>query len=184
MRKEYEDKFRVLGGIAPVGGKISPLSEDELSAIERDLQATLPPDYRRYLREYGLAAFGEYVNFRPLCPLPPHISDNGAGHLSYFYGAGDGAHSLRWNIEILRDRMPNTIIPIGDDGVGNQICIGIAGNERGKVYFWDHENEWDEADYLEEEGVPMPPEVKFQNVYLVAESFADFINRLEVAKDV
>jgi hypothetical protein len=75
--------------------------------------------------------------------------------------------------------MPDTMIPIADDGGGNQICLGIKGKERGKVYYWDHHNEWDEQDYLEDYGEPMPPEVKFQNVYLIAKSFEDFIQRLE-----
>jgi len=81
-------------------------------------------------------------------------------------------------------RMPSTIIPIADDGGGNQICIGIKGGEQGKIYYWDHNNEWDEEDYLLDHGRPMPPEVKFQNVHLIASSFVDFISRLETLEKV
>ena len=59
-------------------------------------------------------------------------------------------------------------IPIADDPGGNAICLGMSGNERGKVYFWDHEMEADEGD-----------EPTFENVYLVAESFASFLKSLK-----
>ena len=76
------------------------------------------------------------------------------------------------------------MIPIADDGGGHQICVGIKGKECGKVYYWDHHNEWDEQDYLEDYGEPMPSDVKFQNVYLIAESFEDFIRRLQKTMSV
>lgn len=54
-----------------------------------------------------------------------------------------------------------------DDPFGNAICLGISGNERGKVYFWDHEMEpdddWDGR--LETAG----------NVQLIADSFTEFV---------
>jgi SMI1 / KNR4 family (SUKH-1) len=80
--------------------------------------------------------------------------------------------------------MPETIIPIGDDGIAGQICLGIKGAEAGKVYYWDQQNEpLDEEDYLEDYGEPRPPEAMFQNVHLIAESFEDFLRRLEVKAD-
>jgi hypothetical protein len=60
--------------------------------------------------------------------------------------------------------------------------LGIRGPEAGKVYYWDHEREWDEQDYLEQ-GLPVPPDLKFQNVHLIAGSFEDFIARLYVVED-
>ena len=41
----------------------------------------------------------------------------------------------------------------------------------------------DEEEYLEDYGVPRPPEAMFQNVHLIAESFEDFLNRLEVSEN-
>jgi hypothetical protein len=75
--------------------------------------------------------------------------------------------------------MPHTIIPIASDGGGDQICLGVSGSERGQVYYWDHHNEWDEEDYEEDWGEPMPPEEKFSNLTLVAGSFEEFLSRLE-----
>ena len=55
-----------------------------------------------------------------------------------------------------------------DDPGGNGICIGLAGAQRGKVYFWIHDElpdpeEWDGAVETA------------SNVILLTESFADFI---------
>lgn len=81
-------------------------------------------------------------------------------------------------------RIPATLLPIADDGQVDQICPGVGGREAGKVYFWDLQNEpLTEEEHLEDYGKPMPPEVKFRNVYFVAESFEDFLKRLEISAD-
>ena len=180
MNQEIESKFRSLGGIVPAGDVFIRVDEEELSSLETSLGAPLPRDYRLFLSEYGASMFGEYVMFQPVHRFPMTISSGGKGPFSHFYGAKSERHQrLIKKIATFQGRMPDTVIPIGDDGGGNQICLGITGNEKDKVYYWDHNNEWDEEDYLEDHGAPMPPEVKFQNVYLIAESFEDFIQRLE-----
>lgn len=187
MKREIEDKFRLLGGIVPIGKAFAPMTEEELHSIETDLGESLPEDYRDFLLTYGAASFGELVEFRlrdshPIHPVegnPMPISCYKKGPFSDFYGSKASTNSLARHIETYKGRMPDTMISIADDGGGNQICLGIRGKEQGRVYYWDHHNEWDEVDYLEEHGSPMPVEVKFQNVYLIAESFEDFIRRLE-----
>ena len=171
MKKEIENRFSLLGGIVPIGKAFVPVNETELNSIETALGVALPGDYREFVQKYGTSAFGELVQFQPI--------EGEKGPLSHFYGSRTGNQSLAKYIEVYRGRMPDTIIPIADDGGGNQICIGIKGKEQGKVYYWDHHNEWDEDDYLDEHDEPMPPEAKFQNVSLIAESFEDFIRRLE-----
>jgi hypothetical protein len=185
MKRKIEEQFARLGGILTFD---PPMTEEELSAIEKNLGEILPEDYRELVRAYGAAMFGAETWFRPMRSLsispspfkemPSRVLEGGA--FSHFYGSSAGKQSLASHIERYKARMPDTIIPIGDEGGGNQICLGIRGNERGKVYYWDHENEWCEEGYREHFRRPMPPEVKFQNVYLVAESFEDFITRLEV----
>ncbi len=180
MNQEIESKFRSLGGIVPIGDVVIRVDEEELSSLETSLGAPLPRDYRLFLSEYGASIFGECVEFQPVHRLPMTISSTGRGPFGCFYGAKSERHqSLSKKIGTFQGRMPDNLIPIGHDGGGNQICLGISGNEQDKVYYWDHNHEWDEEDYLEDYGKPMPPEVKFQNVYLIAESFEDFIQRLE-----
>lgn len=189
MKKEIETKFSLLGGIVPIYNTFVPVSEDELHTIETALGVALPDDYRDFVHTYGASRFGESVYFRFMQPEPIYAVKGLAGKPApryevrpfwEFYGGEDAPrYSFAEAIALYKDRMPDTIIPIGDDGFGHLICLGIKGEERGKVYYWDYENEWDEEDYLERYGEPMPPEVKFQNVYLIAESFEDFILRLE-----
>jgi hypothetical protein len=177
VKTEIEGKIGLLGGIVPVDAAFDPVRERELRAIEAALGVSLPHDYREFLQTYGCCSFGALVQF---CSM-----EGDGGPLSLFFGSKSaGCYGLMRNIKMLQDRMPETIIPIGDDGGGNKVCLGIKGDERGKVYYWDHNNEWDEDDYLEEYGMPMPPEAKFQNVCLVAESFEDFIQRLEKTPEV
>jgi hypothetical protein len=188
MKPEIENKFRLLGGIVPVFKTFLPLTEEELQSIEMALGVALLGDYRDFVRKYGVSSFGELVQFQLQEAEPVHpvqsllgipIPRYEKGPLSHFYGSRTSNQSLAQYIEIYKGRMPDTMIPIADDGCGNQICLGIKGKEHGNVYYWDHHNEWDEDDYREDYGKPMPPEVKFQNVYLIAESFEDFIQRLE-----
>ena len=75
--------------------------------------------------------------------------------------------------------MPEGFLPIGDDGGGDQIFMLVAGEKAGRVYYWDHNSEWDEEDYTED-GLPVPPDLKWQNVTMIAESFEDFLMRLSL----
>lgn len=188
---EMQELFDRLGGIEPVDGdEFAPVSESEIGAIEGDLGVRLPEPYRTFLATYGASMFGgaspdnPYVEFRPLEPLPPQFQ-GGNGLLASFYGAEreeDDMLGLGARIRYYSGRMPESIIPIGDSW-GSQICLGIKGDEAGKVYFWDEQNEpQDEKEYLEDFGEPRPPEVTFQNVHLIADSFEDFLRRLEVGE--
>jgi hypothetical protein len=62
----------------------------------------------------------------------------------------------------------------------DQICLAITGEDRGRVFFWDHENERCERDYWDSHGasVPVPREFLYGNVYLVATDFIDFLKRI------
>ena len=77
-------------------------------------------------------------------------------------------------------RIPEELIPIGDNMFGDQVCLAVLGEHRGKVFFWDHDDERDEADYWQEhgQGKTVPREFLYGNVYLVADSFMDFLARL------
>jgi SMI1-KNR4 cell-wall len=187
MKREIENQFHRLGEVVPIGSTFLPVTEEELTSIETVLGNVLPEDYREFLQTFGAASFGELVEIRltrssPLfAPDVKNVPLFEKAPLSHFYGAMDGNQSLAKRITTYRDRIPETMIPIADDGGGHQICLGINGKEQGKVYYWDHGNEpLDEDDYLEEYGEPRTPEAIFQNVYMIAESFEDFLRRLEV----
>jgi len=63
-----------------------------------------------------------------------------------------------------------------DDPFGNAICLGIAEKYRGRVYFWDHENEPDEELWDGEVDTA-------GNITLIANSFTDFVAGLQELED-
>jgi len=174
------------GGVKPIDGDdFTPMSEAELAAIETDLSGRLPESYRQFLTNFGASAPTEIVMFNPVNRLPPTVSTSGKGHVSIFYGTKseiDDAYGLGRRMKYFAGRIPPNLIPIGDNGMGNQVLLGIRGSESGKVFYWEQDNEpLDEAEYLEEYGKPRPPEAMFENVHLIADSFEDFLGRLEVS---
>ena len=68
-----------------------------------------------------------------------HFPDN-EYYIRYFYGTTDKNYSdIALNYEWYADRLPPKCIPIADPDFGNQICMSVAPESYGKIYFWDHE---------------------------------------------
>jgi hypothetical protein len=71
--------------------------------------------------------------------------------------------------ETYDERIPSDLIPIAYDAFDNNICIGWTGERKGKVYFWDHEDEIDENGCLRYDDCI---------VFLVANSLQEFLDSL------
>lgn len=173
-----------LGGLEPVGGGVQfvPVSEEELQSLERQIGTSFPEPYRQFVGTYGASRFGHSVGFSITSPPSGTAGAPRRGVLSGFYGAMNSLNntlSLAWAIKTFRDRMPESVVPIGAEGGGDQLVLGVAADERGRIYYWDHENEWDEEDFIED-GLPVPPNLKFQNLHHIADSFEEFLRNLEV----
>ena len=177
-----------LGGICTAGGgDFRPLAEVELRSIEDAVGTAIPTAYGSLLRQYGAFTFkarsenDPYVYFISKTQLPTHISADGLALFDFFYGQTQqtGPSGLQQQINFFRGRIPETMIPIAGDGGAGQICLGIEGDDLGKVFYWDMANEpLDEETYLEDYGEPMPADAKRQNVHLVADSFDKFLEQL------
>lgn len=181
------ETFDRLGGVSGVReDPLRPLAEHEVEAIEHVLMAPLPRQYRDFLLTFGAIGFERAVGcmlLEPLCGnTEPSIVEP-----FIMYGAdvmNDSINGVLENFYVFRDRMPETVFPIGEDIFGNQFCLGFAGDEYNKVYFWDHEGEWTawdehgDVDY----GEPVLPNL-YEGLYLVANSFEEFIDRLERSDD-
>jgi hypothetical protein len=173
-----EQRFSELGGIRPVRGLAIPVPERELAELERLLGFAFPASYRRFIEKLGASAFARIVAFDPIKRLPTTISRSGRGIIDVFYGAS--AHEPDGLISALaryRERMPEGFLPIAHDGGGNQLAMQLIGDSPGAIYYWDHNNEWDEEDYLDHDE-QVPPDLKWQNVTLIAASFDDLLARL------
>src|SRR5271156_561133 len=117
-----------------------PLSPLELAKIERKLGIPLPSDYRQFLLEVG----GVLFHSTNVSPIQVREAFGDIEHVECLFGSEKEKGSLLENIETMQGRIPETLIPIGQDPYGNLHCQGIGGDEAGKIYFWDHEGPGEE----------------------------------------
>ena len=131
------------------------LSEDVVRAFEARHDISLPADYRSFL----LAHHGGV-------PDPDFywvVPRDWGSCICNFYGLGD----LEYNLEEYYGGrasigVPNDLLPIGDDGCGNYLCLDIRGQHLGHVYYVD-------CEYWPEEA---------EKVRHLATSFNEFIESL------
>lgn len=125
-------------------------------------QLKFPQEFVEYLKQYNDAE------------LEPNYLDFGANAcgIRYFYGTSGHAYcDIEWNYEIYKTRMPEKCIPIADEDCGNQICMSLAEDTYGKIYFWEHETM--DTDDREE------CQLGFDDMYELASSFSDLLDKLE-----
>ncbi|RPD45214.1 hypothetical protein DNI29_17635 [Hymenobacter sediminis] len=187
-----ETSIDIVGGIRPLQDRFCPLNEAEIAELEKAVGARLPQDYVWLLQTYGEFIFRNSVGFAPLKSDPEykHPEELGIPNGSIFKGSGiatvygknthKGVITILEKLKMYQSRMPEQFLPFADDGMGNQLCLALVPENYQNVYWWDHELEWDEEDYEDETGSPMPNAAKFQNVYLVANSLTELFEKLVV----
>lgn len=137
-------------------------SEDDVRDFEKKNGCVLPSDYRTFLLERNggvptkslieVPTIGEQVVQRCYALKSPAVR-----------------YTLGGVLEVYKGRVPQGMLPIGDDPGGNLFLIGLSQGERyGKIYFWDHEQEAD-----------LEPQPYFKNIYYVAPCFEDFLRSLK-----
>ena len=176
------------GGVEPGGSdRFTPMAEEQLQSIENKLDVRLPGLYRHYLATFGASTSKKLVEVRPVVTPPRQLTSNGRLPFATLYGIGKGDsdfYDLEGRLDTHAKLIPENMIVIGDDGDRSMYLLEIRGSGAGKIFYWDADNDpLSEEDYLQEYGRPRPPEVVLQNVHLVAESFEDFLGRLEVVGD-
>jgi SMI1/KNR4 family protein SUKH-1 len=151
-------------GIEPLdGGSFQPFTESQIAELRRKVDAQLPEKYERFLTVFGCSGFSREVNCTPTDkPL----------YFGWFFGFDE----LLLAIECSRETLPESIIPIGEDGGGNAFCLGVAGKDFGKVYFNNHCLGWHaDAESLLRQGKEVPSDIRYGIVHEVAPSFEQFI---------
>lgn len=136
--------------------------EAHVRALEARLGRSLPADYREFLLLHN--------GGRPRERVFEFVLRNGKpsdSAVDCFLALHDGASTnLERNLEILQGRIPPDVLPIADDPFGNVVLIGLDGSVRGRIYFWDHEEEPDS-------------QPDWSNIDLVADSFDSFMSVLK-----
>ncbi|KGX89727.1 hypothetical protein N781_16000 [Pontibacillus halophilus JSM 076056 = DSM 19796] len=131
------------------------VSLQDIKQFEQEYEVTLPKQYVDFLLEYN-GGFPQQSNFK--------ISDDeGESLVNKFYGIGDMKGNLGEVFEILEGEIPEEFISIGHDPGGNEILLGVSGEDQGKVYFWIHDVE---------------PEDEMDNMHILADSFTEFFTNL------
>jgi hypothetical protein len=171
--KEFIDQ---LGGLTPTPeGEFVPVPEAELTAIEAKCGAKLPDDYREFLATYGSATFARLVSIRSAGPLPQALSDDGMLPFDAFYGTvrlADRCPGVLSCIDNFHGEIPDGLLPIANGWQDDQICIGMAGEQHGRVYYYDSQN-------LDADEVS----TRFPYTYYIADSFTDLLNQMRPSTD-
>jgi cell wall assembly regulator SMI1 len=142
-----------------------PYSPDMLSDLEKKLEVSLPPDYRNFLLQYG--------GGQPLNTVFESKNENGDVlrkiWIDVFLGnSGNRGSELFSRHAALSDRIPSDFIPVGQDGGGNYICLGISGKNYGKVFMW-----WKDGE------APVGTKPSYKNMEHIADSFEQFVSNLQ-----
>jgi hypothetical protein len=139
------------------------VTDSQLNDLEKHFGVKFPQAYRDFmLTTNGGIPLHMCFNFK----------DGTDGSTVGFYTVLPGnSRDIVESNKVREQRLPRGFVSIGDDDNGNEICINCnEGQGYGKVYFWDHDNEADEA--LGE----TPETVK--NVFLLGDTFTEFLEGL------
>jgi hypothetical protein len=148
-------KIKSLGGISP--------SAENIRQVEEEVGTKLPPAYLALISDHGCwyTPWG-YTRFS----FRQHGRE--MGMLNAFFGVMmSGSYDIAKNYKMYKGRMPVGLLPIANDPGGNIICLSTAGDDKGSVYFWDHE----------EERPGLGP--SYSNLYPLSGSLEEFIDTLE-----
>jgi len=181
----------------------APPDAEDLARLARLAGGPLPETYDYFLRRYGAVALRDddaQVEAPIVEPCP--WGDGVAPGVFYPVMRGH-QYSIEDEIETYRGRIPRGVVPIAGDAGGNQICLDVAGEFAGTVWFWDHEQRWftrsipDADRELREHGIDRggsvhdiirdwarlhaaefdrPPD--YVGMYRIAASFDDFLRSL------
>ena len=136
-----------------------------------------------FIKEFKLTPYSnlpEYCYPDDDIPVGGNIEWSG-GDLGFFYGENINYQKnsqISERLEKYKNRIPDNFLPISSNEFGDLICLCTQGERIGQIFYWDHENEWDEEDYFDEFGVQMHEEVKFQNIYLIGKNLYDCFSRM------
>lgn len=185
MADAVADKLAALGFALPEGH--TPPSEGLVRKFEARFGLDLPADFRAFLVRHGGVA-GTAVC--PMAEQPTPFGNSAA--ICWFYGfhndqIGDATDSI--------EGAPD-IIALGDNPLGRMFWLFCAEPYVGHVFLHDHQGRsgWSDEDFLKwphlapeirhyldlrrEGRLPAKPE-GFEDIYLVARSFTDFLDGLQ-----
>jgi hypothetical protein len=183
---KYLKEIERLGGIKALYKENLIMDINEFILLEKKFSNSIPIDYKDFILNNPVSTFNKLIFFDAINKHPeyrypkefdfPNYIFNSSS-ISVLFSKDNDVYDLNWNISNYVDRIPSDMLPIFTDGMGNLGLLSMKGTKYEKIYFWDHELEWDFEDYYDETGTEMPEEAKFQNLWLIGNSFTDFLGQ-------
>ena len=104
-------------------------SEDQVAALERQMHAPLPADFRRFILEYNGGIFNEP-------DITPTTEDCPDDRLTVLNGIGADYHGdvLGADVSLFDGNDPVLILPIGYTLMGNLLVVFIGDDDDGYIY--------------------------------------------------
>lgn len=155
---------------------------NDIIDIEETYDIKLPESYKRFLLKYGNFNFREPVCYQTIEKTPWSDEDH-LETLSSIFGLDAGKDNIKDILDQYIERVPSSLFPFADDGTGNLLCIGLDDEHQEKVFFWNHEEELAAKILLNEDIQVTSVDDYWNNIYLVANSFIDFLRSLELKKE-
>jgi hypothetical protein len=88
--------------------------------------------------KYSPIAFGVYV----LYPIDESCPCGDDSLLSVFFGfSSREAYNIEKRLDTYSGRMPSNFLPIASDPGGNIVVMSVSGEDRGKIYYWNHDHQ-------------------------------------------
>ena len=148
------------------------VTEEIIGKIGKSMGIKFPKDY------IECAKVNHGANVIPYCFDVEGIERVFGSLLSFEEGSSD---YIVTDYNNYRATLPNGVIPFGIDPAGNLICFDYKNHaDNPIVVFWEHEDAWEKEALMESEGITAEEaeEVARENVFYVASSFTDFLNKL------
>ena len=143
-----------------------PVDDERIRLFELTLGVELPSSYRNWMCLNNGGYPSRSNNFIQKDRFEPPLRCS-VGIESFL-----SLHEIPEARNVYRNRISSDLMPIADDGDGNYLCIAILGEERGAVFFWDHECESAAFELLGENAYS-------ENKRKIAENFDELLMRLE-----
>lgn len=138
-------------------------------ADDKQISKIIPEVYFPLLKEY-IDFLKKHNGGKPFYSEFDFIENDVTSNsvISFFFGIHNGPkeYTIKNAVIAYRHRMPNQVLPIGEDAFGNLICMSLRTTDLGSIYFWDHESESDDP---------------CNSLHFVAANFKEFFQSLKPA---
>jgi hypothetical protein len=151
------------------------ITEEHVIHFEQRIGARLPEEYRQFLIRYN----GGWFEKRHVLFFNHFAEKNQFADLNVLHGISSENNKLMGTGMVLvsrSNRQPPQVIVIGNNSGTGLFCLAVRGENYGKIYFWDDQIIYG---YIEEEEDASEAERDMNNVFWLADSFHEFIAKLE-----